>query len=264
VLVLQRLVGRQLAEGWQLDYAATLARFHAAGRHVEAGTLPAWAGPDAADITAFLSLADRLGVATPPGIGRDLADLVQRGEQCTGQSLLHGDPCPDNLVMTAAGIRFLDLEQAALGNGLVELAYLRMGFPTCWCVTSVAGPLLRAAEQTYRAAWLLETGEHVRGDLTDACIGWLLRGDALVERELRGVSDLFARLVSADWRWGTVTARERLAYRLGVVTELIGEDREQARLGTLTSAMRDARCHAASLAVAAPAADTGDHPGPMT
>ncbi|HEX8768344.1 MAG TPA: hypothetical protein VF714_08235, partial [Jatrophihabitans sp.] len=65
VLVLQRLVGRPLAEGWQLDYAVTLARFHAAGRYAEPGTLPAWAGPNAADITAFLGLADVLGVAAP-------------------------------------------------------------------------------------------------------------------------------------------------------------------------------------------------------
>ena len=240
VLVLQRLVGRRLAEGWQLDYAATLARFHAAGRFAEPGTLPAWAGPNAADITAFLGLADVLGVLAPARIVNDLDELVQRSEHRTDQSLLHGDPCPDNLVRTPGGTRFLDLEQAALGNGLVELAYLRMGFPTCWCVTSIAAPLLRAAEHAYRTAWLLETGEQVRGDFTEVCIGWLLRGDALVERQARGVTDQLARLAYADWQWGTVTARERLLYRLEAVTELIGEGSEHARFGKLTSAMRDA------------------------
>lgn len=240
VLVLQRLTGRPLAEGWQLDYAAALARFHAAGRSAEPGTLPGWAGPDAADVTAFLALADHLEVTAPARLAGELTELVERGAQAGGQSLLHGDPCPDNLVVTPGGTRFIDLEQAALGNGLVELAYLRMGFPTCWCVTSVADPLLRAAEQAYRAAWVSETGGQLRGDLTEACIGWLLRGDALVERAERGAADRLARLTGADWRWGTVTARERLLHRLGAVTELIGEGGEHGRLGQLTAAMRAA------------------------
>jgi hypothetical protein len=240
VLVLQRLTGRHLGTGWQLDYAAVLARLHAAGRHVEPGTLPAWEGPAATDVEAFLALADQLGVAVAAGLDRDLAELVQRAQSSAGQGLLHGDPCPDNLVATPGGIRFLDLEQAALGNGLVELAYLRMGFPTCWCVTSADEPLLRAAEQAYRAAWLAETGEPVTGDLTEACIGWLLRGDTLVQRAERGVTDQFARLLHEDWRWGTVTARERLAYRLGAGTDLLAEDRRYPQLRTLTGAMREA------------------------
>lgn len=240
VLVLQWLAGQQLAEGWQLDYAASLARLHAAGRYADPGTLPAWTGPKAADVTAFLLLADQLGVAAPARLATDLAELVQREQQNTGQSLLHGDPCPDNLARTPDGIRFLDLEQAALGNGLVELSYLRMGFPTCWCVTSIAGPLLRAAEQAYRVSWLRETGEPVTGNLTEACIGWLLRGDALVERNKRGGTDQFARLLNADWRWGTATARERLAYRLAAVTDLLGEGGEYPQLRALTSALRDA------------------------
>ncbi len=240
VLVLQRLTGRQLSQGWQLDYAAALARFHAAGRHVEPGTLPAWPGPEAEDVTAFLALAEWLGIAVPEALAADLQAVVGRSEQSNARCLLHGDPCPDNLVATPLGIRFFDLEQVALGDGLVELAYLRMGFPTCWCVTSVAAPVLRAAEQAYRDTWLAETGEPARGDLTEACIGWLLRGDALVARAERGTVDQLGRLADADWRWGTVTARERLAYRLGAVAELIGDDGAHAEFGRLAGAMHDA------------------------
>lgn len=245
VLVLQRLTGRQLGTrrqlgtGWQLDYAASLARLHAAGRAAEPGTLPAWQGPGTADVDAFLALADQLGVPAPATLGADLTELVC-AMPSAGQALLHGDPCPDNLVATTGGIRFLDLEQAALGNGLIELAYLGMGFPTCWCVTSASEPVLRAAEQAYRDAWLAETGEPVTGDLTEACVGWLLRSDALVQRAERGVADQFPRLLQSDWRWGTVTARERLAYRLSVVTGLLTADRRYPHLRTLTGAMREA------------------------
>jgi hypothetical protein len=76
------------------------------------------------------------------------------------------------------------------------------------------------------------------GFAADACIGWLLRGDALVERAERDTTDHFARMADTDWRWGTLTARERLAYRLGVVAGLTSSHPEYAELGSLTAAMR--------------------------
>jgi len=79
----------------------------------------------------------------------------------------------------------VDLEQAALGRGLTELAYLRMGFPTCWCATSVPAPVLDEAEAAYRSTWRSITGTDPPGDLADACAGWLIRGDTLVERAHR-------------------------------------------------------------------------------
>lgn len=112
--------------------------------------------------------------------GGDQGHAYQEGRPTptTDPCLLHGDPCPDNALHTQGGIRFVDFEQAALGDGLVELAYLRIGFPTCWCVTATPVPLLRQAEQAYRAAWRTATGDELRGNLTEACIDWLMRGDA--------------------------------------------------------------------------------------
>jgi hypothetical protein len=49
-LVLERLAHDRRAEGWQVDYAAALARLHALGRHTEASALPAWSGPTGADV----------------------------------------------------------------------------------------------------------------------------------------------------------------------------------------------------------------------
>jgi hypothetical protein len=244
VLVLEHLPDHRSADGWQVDgwqvdYAAALARFHAAGRHIAPGVLPAWSGPTPGDIDAFLSLADGLQISAPSVVASDLHDLLSRPIVANKRSLLHGDPCPDNALHTPDGTRFIDLEGAALGDGLVELAYLRIGFPTCWCVTSISEPLLRRAEAAYRAAWRTATGEELSGNLTDACIGWLLRGDALVERANRGATNYLARILDADWRWGTVTARERLLYRLTVVTNLIDNGSTHAPLGTLTAAMRD-------------------------
>ncbi|MER5931966.1 phosphotransferase [Streptomyces sp. NPDC002054] len=226
VLVLEYLEHRRPGPDWIVGYAAALARLHAAGQCPQAGAagvLPRWKGPGEQDVAAFLRLADRLGVPCPTGVPEELAGLVRRLAEAPGNALLHGDPCPGNDLHTDDGIRFVDFEQASLGSGLVELAYLRIGFPTCWCVTAAAGPLQARAEEAYRRVWRAETGVEVDAGgeggsgLADACAGWLVRGDALVPRARREGPDQLARMVRRDWTWGTATARQRLAHRLGVV-----------------------------------------------
>ncbi|MET9663316.1 aminoglycoside phosphotransferase family protein [Streptomyces sp. NPDC006510] len=238
VLVLEHLDHRRPPGDWIVDYAAALARLHATARPGDAGVLPRWLGPDEADIESFLGLAGALGVPVAPGVSGELCDLVDRLGRAPGHALLHGDPCPGNDLHTTGGIRFIDFEQASLGSGLVELAYLRIGFPTCWCVTAAAAPLLDRAEVAYRTAWRTETGTEPHGDLTDACAGWLLRGDALVERARRGTTDHLARIPDRDWKWGTATARQRLVHRLGVVGRMTADRAGLSGLSRLSTDMR--------------------------
>jgi len=239
------LVLEYVAEGarrpgdWMTDYATALARLHAATGAADAGALPSWAAPSRSDARAFTGLAARLGIHLPAGLAASLDGLVDRLDPDGQHALLHGDPCPGNAVQTRDGIVFFDLEQAALGAGYTELAYLRAAFPTCWCATSVPGPVLRQAEAAYRSAWRGLTGADPAGDLADACAGWLIRGDALVERAHRGQADQLARLPSGDWRWGTATARQRLLHRLTVVAALGADHPELAGLARVSSAMRD-------------------------
>lgn len=239
VLVLEYLEHRRPAGDWIVDYAAALARLHAAARPEDAGLLPRWQGPVQADLDSFLRLAVTLQVPVPPGVPDELAALVTRLDQAPGHALLHGDPCPGNDLHTDAGIRFVDFEQASLGSGVMELAYLRIGFPTCWCVTSASEPLLERAEHAYRTAWRAATGTETRGSLTDACTGWLLRGDALVERARRGSEDHLARIPNRDWKWGTATARQRLVHRLGVVSRMTADDTSLSGVSGLTAGMRE-------------------------
>ncbi|EFL19273.1 aminoglycoside phosphotransferase family protein [Streptomyces sp. C] len=238
VLVLEHLEHRPPGGDWIVGYAGALARLHAAAGPGDAGALPRWRGPDRADADAFLRLAGALDVPVAPRVTGELYELVERLGRAEGHALLHGDPCPGNDLHTAAGVRFIDFEQASLGNGLTELAYLRIGFPTCWCVTSAAEPLLRRAEDAYRDAWRAATGSETRGDLTDACAGWLLRGDALVERARREGPDHLARIPRRDWTWGTATARQRLVHRLGTVAGMSAGHDSLGGLGGLSAAMR--------------------------
>ncbi|MER0484988.1 aminoglycoside phosphotransferase family protein [Streptomyces sp. Edi2] len=238
VLVLERLEPRRPPREWIVDYATALARLHATGTPEDTGLLPAWSGPAQDDIGSFLRLAEALDVSVPSCAPAELRALADRIGRATGHALLHGDPCPGNDLHTAQGVRFIDFEQAALGNGIMELAYLRIGFPTCWCSTAATAPLMDRAEAAYRTAWTTATGTEPHGDLTDACAGWLLRGDALVQRAHRGTVDHLDRIPDHDWKWGTATARQRLAHRLGVVAQLTAERADLRGLHRLTSDLR--------------------------
>lgn len=237
VLVLEYVEHGLPCDGWEAEYAAGLARLHAAGG--DGADLPRWAGPDSGDVGSFVAFARALGVHDTVGAEGELGELTLRlGKMSGRQALLHGDPCPGNDLHTADGIRFIDFEQASLGNGLMELAYLRIGFPTCWCVTAAPEPLLAQAEAAYRTAWRAATGTDVEGDLADACAGWLIRGDALVQRAHRGTVDRLARLLDKDWEWGTVSARERLLHRLGVVAGMAEGSDALGGLSRLSTEMR--------------------------
>ncbi|MER7583874.1 aminoglycoside phosphotransferase family protein [Kitasatospora sp. NPDC097691] len=242
VLVLEYLEHRPPAEDWVVAYAAALARLHAATGPADAGALPAWPAPGPDDTDSFLALATALGVPAPPAVRAELDALRARLRAAPGHALLHGDPCPGNDLHTGDGVRFVDFEQASLGSGLAELAYLRIGFPTCWCSTAPPAALLDEAEAAYRATWHAATGTEAGDDLTDACAGWLLRGDALVQRAERGTADHLARAVEQDWTWGTATARQRLVHRLDVVARLTadGGGGELRALGLLAADVRRA------------------------
>ncbi|GAA1354791.1 hypothetical protein GCM10009612_17860 [Streptomyces beijiangensis] len=239
VLVLERLDHGRRPTDWIVHYATALAGLHAATGPEDAGVLPEWPGPSMTDVSAFAALADSLEVPVSATVLGDLEAVVERLPQAPGGALLHGDPCPTNDLHTPTGVRFVDFEQAALGNGMVELAYLRIGFPTCWCVTAPPEHLLDKAEAAYRTAWREATGGEAEGDLTDACVGWLIRGDALVERALRETGDHLSELPDRDWEWGTVTARERLAYRLGVVARLTEDRTDLAGFSRLTGDLHE-------------------------
>ena len=218
VLVTEFVEEQPPAADWVVAYAAALGRLHRTP--TAAADLPSWAGPTTADIEAFLKLAAWLGVPASDEVGAELEAMLTRLTTRTARAdLLHGDPCPANDLHTPDGVRFVDFEQACLGDGTVELAYLRIGFPTCWCSTAQPPELLAEAESAYAAA----AGKPIDEDsLADACAAWTIRGDALVERAYRETTDHLARLTVEDWKWWTVSARDRLAYRLGIVGGLGG------------------------------------------
>lgn len=107
-------------------------------------------------------------------------------------------------------------------------------------MTAIPAELLAEAEAADREQWGVDgPGEGAPADVADACAGCLVRGDGLVEAAQRGRSDYFGRLQTSDWRLGTVTARERVAHRLGVIAGLGAEHDSLAALADLAGALRD-------------------------
>ncbi|MFD9700682.1 phosphotransferase [Lentzea sp. NPDC059081] len=202
-VVLERLRSDPPREDWVVDYARGLARLHMATGPEHAGALPRQEVPDP---TPFLRFVRALDVEI--GGAEDELAFEDTGKF----DLLHGDPCPGNDLYTEQGARFVDLEGAALGDGLTEVVYLRIGFPTCAIVTETPEELREAAEQAYFA----ERG--FTASLEDACVRWLVQGDALVQRLDRDGRDHLARVVDEDWFWYSTTARGRLMYRTRVVS----------------------------------------------
>lgn len=236
VLVVEYVEEQTPPAEWQIPYATALGRLHAAP--TADVQLPAWSGPTSADIEAFLKLAAQLGTPVTDGVGAELEALTIRLTARTDRRhLLHGDPCPGNDLHTPDGVRFIDFEQASLGDGTVELAYLRIGFPTCWCSTIPAPGLLAEAEAAYQEA---SGRQATAGEIADACTAWAIRGDALVPKAERETTDHLARLVEKDWKWGPATARERLAHRLGVVAALGDDGGQLAETARLAARLRAA------------------------
>lgn len=223
VVVLEFLAGAtDELPGWDA-YADALARLHALGGRAN-GTLPAATVPAPEDVEAFRRLCSTVGVDVPAAAAEELDALLERLARAPRSALLHGDPCVGNILTTDGRVRFVDFEQAALGEGAAELAYLRIGFPTCWFTPALDAAQIRSAEAAYRAAWRSADGTGEPGSLVDHCVAWLLRGDALVQRIERGQRDQFARLLTEDWQWGPLTGRQRLARRLDSVATLTADE----------------------------------------
>jgi hypothetical protein len=237
VLLLEYIRDLGRTADWMPGHAEALARLHAATGPADVGALPPAAGPTARDAESFFALARAVGVPVAARAEAELAALLDRLAPGPHHALLHGDPCPGNDLRTPDGVRFVDYERAALGKGLTELAYYRMAFPTCWCALSVTGTPLLEVEDVYRSTWRSRTGKEVPGDLADACAGWLVQGDTLVERAHRGTADQLARVSAEDFGWGRSSARERLVHRLNAVAETTRDHDRLHTFGSLCSAL---------------------------
>lgn len=168
---------------------------------------------EAGDRLARLT-ADRPGgmdaVTIPPGLSAELALLADAIFAHQFPVLSPGDICPDNNLITRAGIRFLDFESASVYSAFLDAAYLRMPFSTCWCVFRLPADLATLAESVYR-----DEVTRIHPELADDAI-WL-RGvlRAVATWTLWTMSWLLPRVIAGDEPMapGLVSPRRRQLMR---------------------------------------------------
>jgi Phosphotransferase enzyme family len=134
-------------------------------------------------------------------------------------ALVHRDPCPDNVLLTAGGTaELIDFEFAAPGHVLLDAVYWRMGFPTCWCAGRVTDAVSARIDAAYRAAVAEAVPAAADADAfqrEQAIVGaiwlfgslaWLLEGALEEDRE-----------------WGISTNRSRILHYLAAVIQMTGD-----------------------------------------
>jgi hypothetical protein len=147
--------------------------------------------------------------------------------------------CPENTVLTSKGMRLLDFEGGCMRNVLLDVAFLRVPFPSCWCAYGLP-PGMRAA---MLAAWRSEVSviwpefsddAVLLPQVFDAQLFWVWRGTwRVLPRLAAGTAETVGRnprrAVSLAARWR----------RLHVDAERAGVDHVAAHAKAVATALGD-------------------------
>jgi hypothetical protein len=144
-------------------------------------------------VLAAAENAAKMGVPAPDGLAGELTEVAAAAAADQYAVFSPGDICPDNNLLTTAGVRFIDFEEAGFHPAFLDAAYITMPFSTCWCVFRFPPELSAEAEAAYR-----EQVSLVWPDLADDAV-WRpgLRG-AVAAWTMSSTSWLLRRALAAD------------------------------------------------------------------
>ena len=149
-------------------------------------------------------------------------------------ALTFHDACPPNRVLTASGVRILDLEMAAFRHPMIDGAYGAIGHLRCNDGLTVPVEIRRGMTAAYRERVLTGYPEYVdddrfSDDLAAASAVWLVE---LLRR--------FRRRTDPDRPVGFfgTTGRQRVLAILDAFSDLSDETNRLTRLGTWSRQLR--------------------------
>jgi hypothetical protein len=152
-----------------------------------------------------------LGVNVAEGFDDDAETIATAmAEPGLFLAFTHGDPCPDNCIVSADRLHLIDFEFAGFRHALLDGVYGRLRFPTCSCVRDIPEPIVSEMEVAYREE-LAEGCAAARDDasysraVADACAYWLFEN----------LAHLLPRAMQSEQLIGLATNRQRLLTRLG-------------------------------------------------
>lgn len=182
-------------------------------------------------------LLGELSIEAPDGLADDLARAAAllRGREF--QVFSPGDQCPDNCLITTAGVRFIDFESAEFHSAFLDAAYLSMPFSSCWCVFRLPQELARTALARYREI-LCELFPPLSGDeiwlpgLRLAQAAWTLHSMSyLLDRSMLADASMYPEASAAP------TARQLLRYRWQLLSEELDRAGELPAIRALMSTL---------------------------
>jgi hypothetical protein len=180
-------------------------------------------------------LLAELALPVPGGLAADLTEVAALLEADRYPVFSPGDICPDNNLLTAGGLRFIDFESAEFHSAFLDAAYLRMPFSSCWCVFRLPADLTDTALRSYRDAVCDLYPELARDvvwlpGLRRAMAAWTLHAtNYLLDRSL--VSDRSMNPEAA----AAPTARQLLRYRWQVLGSALDEAADLPAISVLMS-----------------------------
>jgi thiamine kinase-like enzyme len=218
--LVEALLGRDRlqAERALLQYAICLGRLHTAtiGKAAEFEELFQTIAPqvkpakETVNIYQHQTILEKLGIQPEHHWLHDL-NAIEETINHPGEFLayIHADACPDNVLDTDEGLRLIDFETGRFGHALMDAAYSRMMFPSCWCANRLPHTIVQQIEDTYRTilsqrCLAAQDDRNFEAALVKVCGFWLLY---TLTRHLESA-------LKKDSNWGIATNRQRILARL--------------------------------------------------
>lgn len=186
-----------LAQRGLVAWAQALGRMHAAtaGREDDFAVLlrhtgrTRWADPLEGPARQALAglpevLQASLGVKTPPGVAARVTRTTHLFGRGGHRAFSPADLCPDNAMINAEGVKFLDFEGGGFRDVMLDAACALVPFPACWCVPPISAVQAEDLVQAWRA---------------EVVAAWPQLGDDVVLRERMFDAHLLWAWLSTWW-----------------------------------------------------------------
>jgi Phosphotransferase enzyme family len=209
---------RERAEWALLQYATCLGQLHTAtmGRAAEFEALYGAIAPGIKLTTIKVDIAkhrvrlEKLGIMTDSSWLQDMEAIAKTlNNPSDFLAYIHTDACPDNVLNNGEVLRLIDFETGRFGHALIDAAYGRMMFPSCWCANRLPHTVVQQMENTYRTILsqrcaIAEDDQIFEAALAHTCGFWLLYT----------LTRHFEDALAGDLDFGISTIRQRILARL--------------------------------------------------
>jgi hypothetical protein len=185
-------------------------------------------------------LLSDLSIEAPAGLADDLSEVASLLAPGQFDVFSPGDICPDNNLITASGVKFIDFEHAEFHSVFLDAAYLRMPFSTCWCVFRLPDELAESAQARYRDVLTgsfpeLAADEIWQPGVSRAMAAWTLHAlTYLLDRSMAGDESMNCLATHAP------TRRQLLRYRWERLSDELNQAGQLPAISGLVSSLLEA------------------------